>query len=131
MHGITIGNGRSAVWKRDSDPPRASVFCRPGADLCYEVTEIAKLTADFDLAGIEACGVEGAFHQPDQTRDSAAGFLAPFQDFFRSQPVTPAHQALKRGIDKGERRAELVRDHGAEVPIKICCSPRSGQGNVK
>src|SRR5690606_19814247 len=47
------------------------------------------------------------------------------------KPVTPAYQALKRGIDRGKRRAELVRDHGAEIPIKIRCGPLPGQGRVE
>src|SRR5690606_24618594 len=110
MNGITIGNGRNDVGKRDRNPPRAWVFCQRGTDLGNEVAEIAGLAANLDLAGIETRSVERAFHQPDQTRDCAAGFLAPFQHFGGRKPVTPAYQALKRGIDKGKRSAELVRD---------------------
>ena len=52
-------------------------------------------------------------------RDTAPDPAGALDDVLSAQPVAQADQALRLGVDLGQRGAEFMRDHGDEVALQL------------
>src|SRR5690606_26601669 len=131
VHGIATDGRATPGRVLERYRPLGRLFGLPAANLRNDLEQIAGPGADIDLASVEARGVERAVDQPGQAGNGMAGIAAALQHLVRRELVAAAHEAVQRRIDDGERRAELVRDHGAEIAIELCRRALARQGGVE